>query len=285
VAVLSSKTAGFIAAIALTTLASGQPKLTIEAPSLHQFEDGAELAAGYEFVPGETVYLSCRISGYQILKKDEAQGVKLGYLMRVVDPSGVPIVNEESRKLEEGISAQDKNWRPKFSASFIVPGFAPTGAYKISVTVKDEIAGVETSTEIPFHVRGHDVEASDQLIARNFQFLRSEDDKAPLKTAIYHPGDTLWARFDITGYKFGPNHQFTVDYGLAIRDATDHEVFSQPSAASESNASFYPQRYVPGALSLNLDPNVPKGAYTLVIAIHDKIANQTYELRQAFQIE
>jgi hypothetical protein len=285
VAVISIKTAGFVAAITLASFTDGQTKLTIEAPSLHQFEDGPELAAAYEFVPGETVYLSCRITGYQILKKEEAQRVKLSWRMRAVDPSGVPIVKEETRQLDEGISIQDKDWRPKFPASFIVPGFAPSGVYKISVAVKDETAGAEASAEIPFHVRGHDVESSDQLMARNFQFLRSEDDKVPMNPAIYHPGDMLWARFDITGYKFGLNNQFTVDYGLAIRDASDHEVFSQHSAAADSNASFYPQRYVPGALSLNLDPNVPKGVYTLVIAIRDKVANQTYELRRPFQIE
>jgi hypothetical protein len=282
---MAMKTAEFIALLALASGAGAQSKLAIENPALHQFEDGPELAPGYQFVPGETLYLSCRLTGYQILKKDEAQSVKLTWHMRAVDPSGVPIVKEESRVLEESVSAQDKNWRPKFPASLVIPGFAPTGAYKIAVSVKDEIAGTETSTELAFHVRGHDVEISDHLAAANFQFLRSEDGKVPMNPAIYHPGDTLWARFDITGFKFGPNNQFAVDYGLAILDASDHEVFSQPAAASESNASFYPQRYVPGALNLNLDPNVPKGNYTLAITIRDKTANQTVETRQKFQIE
>jgi hypothetical protein len=282
---MAINTPELIAALALASAAWAQPELAIEAPALHQFEDGPELAPGYEFVPGETVYVSCRITGYKVFQKDEAQSVKLSWQMRAVDPSGVPIVKEESRRLEEGVSSQDKNWRPRFPTSFIIPGFAPTGAYKIAITVKDEIAGTEASTELAFRVHGHDVELSDQLAARNFQFLRSEDDKVPMHPVIYHPGDMLWARFDITGFKFGPNNQFAVDYGLAILDSSDHQVFSQPSAASDSNASFYPQRYVPGALSLNLDPNVPKGAYTLAITIRDKIANQAFETRQKFQIE
>lgn len=279
------KVARTIVVMALASVVCAQPKLSIEAPALHQFEDGPELAPGYEFVPGETVYFSCRIVGYQILKKEEAQSVNLAWRMRAFDPAGVPIVKEESRRLEEAVSSQDKEWKPRFPTSFIVPGFAPTGTYKIAITVKDEIAGAEINTEVAFRVRGHDLEASDQLIARNFQFLRSEDDKVPMRPPVYHPNDSLWARFDITGYKFAENNRFSVDYGLAILDATDKQVFSQPSAAADTNASFYPQRYVPGALTLHLDPNVPKGAYTLLITVQDKIGNQTYETRQPFQIE
>ena len=37
-----------------------------------------------------------------------------------------------------------------------------------------------------------------------------------MRHAVYQPGDTLWAKFDITGYKFGENNRFSVDYGLAI---------------------------------------------------------------------
>jgi hypothetical protein len=274
-----------LVSLAFAALVCGQQKLSVDTPSLHQFEDGPEIASGYEFVPGETVYFSCRVAGYQILKKEEAQSVKLSWQMRAVDAAGALIVKEESKRLEDAVSSQDKNWKPKFSTSLIVPGFAPSGTYKISVTVKDEVAGAETTTEIPFRVHGHDVEPSDKLIARNFQFLRAEDDKVPMRSAIYSPGDSLWARFDITGYKFGDNNRFSVDYGLAILDATDKQVFAQPSAAADSNTSFYPQRYVPGALTLHLDQNVPKGQYTLLITIEDKIGNQTYETRQPFRIE
>lgn len=56
---------GLVGAVALCA----QPKLAIERIALHQFEDGPVLAANYEFVPGETVYFSCRLTGYRIEKK------------------------------------------------------------------------------------------------------------------------------------------------------------------------------------------------------------------------
>ncbi len=189
----------------------------------------------------------------------------------MLDPAGVPIEQDKSGVIEENILPQDKDWRPKFLASFIIPGFAPTGVYHVALTVKDEIAATQTTADVPFQVRGRTVQPSETLITRDFAFLRSDDDKVPMRPAVYHPGDTLWAKFDITGFKFGPNNLFSVSYGLAILDAEGKQVFEQPEGASDSKESFYPQRYVAGSLSLSLDANVAKSAYTLVVTVRDKI--------------
>ncbi len=57
-----------IALLAGALNAPAQSKLALDA-ALHQFEDGPILALDYHFVPGETAYLSCRITGYQALKR------------------------------------------------------------------------------------------------------------------------------------------------------------------------------------------------------------------------
>jgi hypothetical protein len=269
--------------LAASTLAA--QKLAFDRVALHQFEDGPVLAPTYEFVPGETVYFSCRIIGYRLAKADEHDSVKLTWNMRMLDPSGVPLEKEKSGKIEDTVLPQDKDWKPKFLASFIIPGFVASGTYHIPVTVKDEVAAAEISTELAFKVRGHDVEPSDQLVVRNFQFLRAEDDRVPMRPAIYHSGDMLWARFDITGYKLGENHHFSVSYGLAILNAAGEQLFTQPDAASDEKESFYPQRYVPGVLSLSLNQGVVKAAYTLVVTIRDKVGNQTVEARQPFEVQ
>jgi len=263
---------------------AAQPKLAIERLALHQYEDGPTLLAGYEFVPGETAYFSCRIAGFAAREKEQGRGVRLTWKMRVLDPAGVAVEKEKTGVIEESLSSQDKNWTPKFLASFVVPGFAPGGTYRIPVTVRDEIAQTEVSSELTFQVRGHEVQPSETLAVRNFKFVRAEDDQVPMKPAVYNPGDTLWAKFDITGYKFGEGNQFSVDYGLAILNASGEQVFAQPAAASDSHQSFYPRRYVPGELSLHLDATVVKAAYTLVISVHDKVGNQNYETRQAFEV-
>jgi hypothetical protein len=72
-------------------------QVTIDRLALHQFEDGPVLAATYEFVPGETIYFSCRIGGYHIVKSDQEQSVKLAWQKRVLDPAGVPIEKRSIR--------------------------------------------------------------------------------------------------------------------------------------------------------------------------------------------
>lgn len=263
-----------------------QPKqIAIERVGLHQFEDGPELSSSYEFLPGETVYVSCRLTGYHLEKKGDLQQVRLAWKIRVLDPAGVPIEKEKSGRIEDRVLPQDKNWMPKLVSSFVVPSFAPSGTYRIPVEVKDEVASAEATQELTFHVRGHNVEPSQTLVARNFQLFRGEDDQVALRPPLYHPGDMLWARFDITGYKFGENNRFSVDYGLAVLNAQGAQVFSQPGAASDSKESFYPQRYVPGVLSLSLDRNVSKGTYTLVVTIRDLAGKQTCDASQRFDVE
>jgi hypothetical protein len=275
---------------AQTTQSTTQPstqarQVTIDRLALHQFEDGPVLAANYEFVPGETVHFSCRIAGYHIVRNEQEQSVKLAWQMRVLDPSGVPIEKERSGRIEDKLLPQDKSWFPKFLSSFVIPAFAPGGTYRITVKIADEGGNTEAASELAFPVRGHIVAPSDTLVTRNFLFLRAEDDRRGMSQAVYHPGETLWARFDITGYKFGDGNRFSVDYGLAVLRATGEQLFAQPAAAADANQSFYPQRYVPGMLSLTLDQNVPKGSFILLVTVRDKIGDQSWETKQPFEIE
>jgi hypothetical protein len=95
----------------------------------------------------------------------------------------------------------------------------------------------------------------------------------------------LWARFEIAGYKLAEENHYSVSYGLVVLKEDGEQVFAQPDAASDSKDSYYPQRYVPGALSLALNQGVPAGAYTLVVTMRDEVGQQTAESRARFRVE
>jgi len=258
----------------------------VERIALHQFEDGPVLGPNHLFLPGETVFFSCRLTGYQAaVTGDEQRSVKLAWKLQVTDPAGIPLVPESAGEIAEPISSQDKNWYPKFLQHFNIPPFAPGGAYHIKVTARDEVGKTELTSQLDFQVRGHMVEPSSTLTARNLRFEKNETDGPPLDPAVYHPGDTLWARFDITGYKYGEKNRYSVEYGLAILRESGEQVFAQPAAAADSSEAYYPQRYVPGAFSLNLATDVPEGNYTLVITMADKVGGQMAETRAGFRIQ
>ena len=275
--------------LGLTFLVAALPAtaaFSVDRIALHQFEDGPELGPTHVFLPGESVFFSCRLTGYQSAVTGENQrSVKMSWTLDVTDASGVPLVAGIKGEIAEPISPQDKNWYPKFLHHFNIPPFVPGGAYHIKVTARDEVAKADLTSQLDFQVRGHAVEPSPTLAARNLRFVKDETDGPPLDPAVYHPGETLWARFDMTGYKYGDKNHYSVEYGLAILRESGEQVFAQPAAAADSNESFYPQRYVPGAVSLNLQPDVPEGSYTLVITMADKVGGQTAEARREFRIQ
>jgi len=275
-----------LAAAVLLCAQAGSAAVAIERMALHQFEDGPVLAPSHVFIPGETVFFTCRLSGYQMATTgDEQRSVKLAWQLQVSDPAGVAVEPPSAGRIDEPVLPQDKNWLPKFLHSFVVPPYAVGGAYRIAVQVKDEVGGTEIMSQLEVQVRGIEVEPGATLVARNLRFLRSEDDGAPLDPAVYRPGDMLWARFEITGYKLAEKNHYSVSYGLVVLKEDGEQVFAQPDAAADSKASFYPQRYVPGALSLSLNAGVPAGAYTLVVTMRDEVGQQTAEARGRFRVE
>jgi hypothetical protein len=265
---------------------SAAPKLAFERLALHQYEDGPLLPASHEFLPGETVWFSGRIAGFESQPAGDNRNVKLSWQVRITDPAGVAVEPPKSGRLDESLRAQDKDWVPKFVVSFLLPSFIPGGTYHIPVTVKDELAGSEITGDLELHVRAESIEQSASFVIRNFRFLRNETDAEALRPpVVYRPGSTLWARFEMAGYKFEANNKFSVDYGLAILNAEGKELFAQPEAAAESKESFYPQLRVPGALSLHLDANVAAATYTLVVTVRDQIGRQIAEQRETFRVE
>ncbi len=103
------------------------------------------------------------------------------------------------------------------------------------------------------------------MIVRNFRFLRNEDDEKPLPVAAYRPGDSVWARFDMTGYKLGDKNQVDIEYGLTVLREDGSVAYTEPQAANQKTQTFYPQRYQPGVLNLNLAKDQPLGKYTIVL--------------------
>ena len=288
----------FFCAWVVCDVADAAPSLAVERIALHQFEDGPLLDSSYEFLPGETAYFSCRLSGYQIRTLDDGrQDVKLSWRMEVRDPMGALLEKPAQGRIDAELFPEDTNWLPKFLRSFAVPPFAISGEYRISVRVRDEITGGdpsgEVSGELKFRVKGHAPHPSmgpfGELTAYNASFLSGENDTLGTRSAVYHAGSTAWIRMDVSGYKFsdgvGEKNRFSISFGMALETADGKQLFSEADAGTQTDASFYPQRYSTGTLTLNLDQNMPAGAYTLVVTIRDKIGDQSYELRAPFRVE
>jgi hypothetical protein len=263
-------------------LAAAPTPFAILKPTLSDMEDGPAVPPTFTFVPGQFVFLSFEIAGYKV---SEDQKLHLSYKVDASDPKGVPLVETFANALDTTLAAEDKNWRPKVRQQMLIPPLAGSGNYKIAIQVTDDLSKATASQEIKFEVRGRDVAPSDALAILNLQFYRGEEDRDPLPVAAYKPGDTLWARFDIVGYRFGARNSVDVDYGISVLAPSGKVLYSQEKAAEEKSYSFYPKAYVPGSMNLSLQGNIRPGQYAIVVTARDHTGNQTCETKGTFAIE
>jgi hypothetical protein len=256
--------------------------LVIVNTAIEQTDGGTPLPQSFEHIPGEVLFFSFQVQGY---KPSPDNKIKLTCKLDAFDPQGVRIIPTVQRPVEAELAPQDKEWKPKVRQDIAIPPLGPSGTYKVVVEVTEELAQTSATRDVPFLVRGHDVAPSDALVIRNLRYYRTEDATEALEKAAYRPGDSVWARFDITGFKYGPGNKIDVSYGIAVLNGDGKQLWAQPDAAVERAESFYPRRYVPGSMSINLQPNIRPGSYALVIIAKDGVGNQTCESKAPFTVE
>ncbi len=256
--------------------------LAIVQPVISQMEEGAASPPGFYYAPGEVLFFSCRVAHYA---KTAELKVRIAYSVEAFDPKGVELTEPYKNEFNDEVSIEDKDWMPKIQTQVMIPPLAGSGAYKIVVKAEDEIAKTTAQIEVPFEVHGRLVEPSDTVTVRNFRFYHDESGKQPAEKAVYHAGQTMWTRFDVIGYQYGPGNKIDVSYVASIMLPDGKVLWTQPEPAAEKSQSFYPKRYISGEFSINLQPHVKPGSYIVAVLVKDAVGNQTCESRQSFTVE
>ena len=269
------------AAGALTCWGAAGP-LRIIHIGIHQIEDGPAVGDRVKFVPGETVYVSFDVENYAQTKE---QSVAISWVVDASDPKGIPIIPPAPGKKEANLTPEDKNWMPRVRQSLVVPSPAPGGDYSVHIKVTDETPKETPAADTKFTVSGPDLPPVKALEIRSFGFYRTEDAPQPLESAAYRSGDSMFARFQIAGFKYGAQNAINVTYGISIIGPEGNVMYTQDPAVEEKSASFYPKPYVDANMSLSLNPGTQPGEYTLAITTRDKAGNQTVEIRKPFRVE
>jgi hypothetical protein len=268
--------------LALIPTLCAAPALQIVKPVISQTEGGPNDSVGQKHVPGEVIFFSCRIANYT---KTSDEKIHLAFSVQTFDPLGAPLEEIYKNEITDEVGPQDKEWMPKIATELAIPPLGASGTYKVVIKVEDLVAHTNAELEAPFLVNGRDVPPSDTVVVRNFRFFRNENDLHPAEKAAYKPGDGVWAKFDITGYKFGPNHKIDVSYVTSVLSASGKVLWTQPEPAVEQSESFYPKRYIAADFGLNLQKTIKPGEYTIAVQVKDAIGGQTYETKQTFTVE
>ena len=273
---------GFVVLITVAAGAQTPNQLAVTGSAIHQYDGGPAVAARSWFLAGEHVFVSFQVSGY---KKGAEDQVKLRYTIDALDPAGRRLAPAHSGQVAVELAREDKNWTPKIRHGVQIPTTAPSGAFLFHVEIKDEIAGATTSADIPFQVRGDEVESAEELTIARVHFYKTEEDARPLLSPLYRPGDPVWVRFNVAGFRLADKNRYAVDYGVTVT-AQDGKVFFQaPNAASFQDEGFYPARFVAGVFSLKLGADMTPGEYTVTLTVRDKNSNTSRESRHTFRVE
>ena len=270
-----------LAAVAAGWVFAAAP-LAIVQPAISIMEAGMPDLPGAVHVPGETVYFSCRILNYTRNPDDK---VRLAYSVQAFDPAGVPLAEAQPQQHPGGSGCQDKTGVPGSRPRLTFRRWCPrefTGSRSRSRTWWPRPAPNWTC---PCACAATSIQPGAALTVQNLQLFRGENDTEPVAKPAYRPGDVVWARFDIAGFKYGPGNKVDVSYVTALVAASGTVLWKQTEPAVERSESFYPKRYIPADFGLNLDKNIRPGEYAITITVKDDIGNQTYEMRQTFTVE
>jgi len=267
---------------ASTTLWAAAAPLKIIRIGIHQIEDGPPVGDSVSFVPGETVYLSFDVENYALTSDRK---VAVSWVVEAADPKGIPIVPPEDGKKEAALQPEDKDWMPRIRQAIAVPSPAPGGTYSVHIKVTDLNSKNSADADTRFTVSGPELPPAPLLVIRSFGFYASEEAPQPLARPTYRPGSSMFARFQIAGYKYGPGNAIEVTYGVSIVGPAGNVMYTQDPAVEEKSASFYPRPFIDANMSLSLNPGTRPGEYTMVINARDKVGNQTAEIRKPFHVE
>ncbi len=261
-------------------------ELRVAYTSYSRYGGGAPMPQPITFLPGDQVVLRAKIAGFRTAELSyQEYRVKLSYEVSAVDFRGLVIGKTKKGELDEPVHKEDKEWLPTLEYKFLIPPLAEYGAAHVRLRIRDEVSQKETAYEESILVNGKRLPALASVGVINFGFYRRQEDASALPSGVYRPGDTLWAKFDVAGFRIEADNHFHAECDVQVRDAEGKVLFAQPNAISRDAKPDYPERYLPGIFSLEIRPGTPKGQYAIAVISRDQLSGQSSESVFPFAID
>lgn len=261
--------------------------LAIVDAGVQQSEDAPYVPSSFRFLPGDYLYFTFQISGFSIqsANRGEVRKISLSYEVQPQDANGIPLTTANTAAIEAELAPEDKHWSPKRRVSFLIPSYVAAGEFHVHVVVKDVIGKTEAAKDFPFRIGGLEVKPNHSIVLENFRFLRKESDDEGLEVPAYSPGDTVYGKFEMVGFKTDPQNAYHLQYGVTVLRPDGKPYLQEPKAAELADKSFYPAQYLPGDLTVTTSATTTRGQYILIVTVRDLIANTSYETKKVFSVE
>ena len=272
--------------LACAAVGLGQGEATEEPPALQIIRlalldsfANYPIAEDSVFAPGDTVNVAFNLKGYF---ENDTYRMKVSWKVSTTGPAKLPFAPGSHGLFDEELAPEDEEWEPLVRYQAQLPYHLPAGVYRIRVEAKDELSGAAAEGDLSVHVAGASVVQSDVLSLQNFTFSLTAGG-TPLRQAVFRPGATIYASFDITGYKLGEGNSYELSSHLDLLDVEGSQAYSF-NPASEKGANFYPRLSVPASFRFDLDPTIELGMYTLVLTVTDVVGRQSLSSQETFEV-
>lgn len=240
---------------------------------------GYAIPADSVFYPGEKIYVGFNLAGYRV---DEDYRIHLTWRADAEGPKGTPFAPAEGGEFNVELAPQDENWEPYVEYVATLPPYAGSGVYTIHLQIEDKKAEAKLSRDVPIRVEGTDVELSDSLSIRNLQFALTKGG-TPLAAPVVGQGDSLFASFYISGYQTGEDNRYDVESEMSVLNDKGEKMIDFPPQG-EKGAPFYPRLWLPAEFRLDMERTIPRGPYTILIEVRDKVGGKTYQAQEKFDV-
>jgi len=266
--------------------ANVQGDLRIAFVSFSRFEGGPPMPNPVAFDPGDPVVFRARLAGFRVSEVEfQRFRVLISYEIAAFDFRGIPIGELRKDIINEPVETEDKDWLPMVEHRFFLPPLAEFGDYELRLKLRDEVSQRQEVFTFRYRVNGKQLPPLNSLSILNFGFYRGADDASPLPAGVYRAGNTLWAKFDLAGFRMAAQNRYHVACDVQVRDAQGAVLFEQPNALDEQSTPEYPRRYVPGVFSLRIQPGTKKAEYALAIIARDLLGQGATEAVFPFTVE
>lgn len=250
-------------------------------------EDGPFVSSGHRFLPGDPVHATFQVSGFRSQKQNEdaARTMSVHYSAVLEDANAIPMAPPETGAVDTELSSEDKDWTPKRRVVFTIPSYVAAGKAQLHLIVEDVLGKSRVERSLPLTIGGVTVLEAQKLAVQNGQFFRTESSNEPLELPAFAPGDSVFLRFDMTGFKYGENNSYRLTYDLLVTRPDGKTYLRQLHAAELSASSFYPAQFLPGTVQVTTSRDSGKGKYALTLTIHDEVGKTSIETKAFFTLE
>ncbi len=239
-----------------------------------QSKDGPARPGG-PFRPGEKVYTRYEFTG---LTTDGQGLIHLVDSVTPLDPNGLIIYKPYEDTTDHVLG--DAKTRP-ITFWFDIPHYAPPGAYKIQIKVRDKVKNVEVEQFASFAVEGEQLPAAAQAEVRDLHLALSEGGPAA-DPAVFAPGATVYMAGKVAGIQFRDDRS-DARLALQVLGPKGDTLLDQPNFITFSDTVVYhpPTFFVSINGRVSLPSSLEKGIYTEKYDLVDNFANTTanYELK------